>query len=56
MLGSADECKDYASKMLNQTLVTKQTGEAGINVGKVCPPPLFQGAANTDAAATPEAA
>lgn len=35
MCKNSDEAKDYASKMLNQTLITKQTGEKGINVGKV---------------------
>jgi len=35
MVNSGDEAKEYAEKMLNQCLVTKQTGEKGINVGKV---------------------
>jgi len=35
MCDSEAEAKDYAEKMLNQRLVTKQTGEKGINVGKV---------------------
>merc|ERR1719305_1011516 len=35
MIDSEAEAKDYEEKMLNQTLITKQTGEKGINVGKV---------------------
>lgn len=35
MCKSSDEAKDYAVKMLDKCLVTKQTGEKGINVGKV---------------------
>lgn len=35
MVSSGDEAKSYAEQMIGQTLVTKQTGEAGITVGKV---------------------
>jgi len=35
MCANPAEAKDYAAKMLDQTLITKQTGAAGINVGKV---------------------
>merc|ERR1719201_2609120 len=35
MVSSADDATSYAQQMIGHTLVTKQTGEAGIMCGKV---------------------